>query len=256
MQLDAFRRWTERLHANLATDPRVIGLVMLGSSAEAGRTPDQWSDHDFFVITTSGDQEGFRTDLGWLPDAEQIVLRPRETAHGLKVLFADGHLIEFAVFDLDELRMARANDYRVLLDKADGAINTALAEIARPSESHAFDREREMALVLSLLLVGAGRVARGEVLSGQRFIKDFAFSGLLRLIAHEIPAAVGSRPDNLDPFRRVEASYPALAKELQAALLLEPLASAGALLTFIETHLRDVPAQAVQVVRDVLREAG
>jgi hypothetical protein len=168
MQLDAFRRWTDRLRANLEADSRVTGLVMLGSSAEMGRTPDRWSDHDFFVITASGDQETYRTDLSWLPDAEQIVLHPRETAHGLKVLFADGHLIEFAIFDLDELRLARVNDYRVLIDTADSAVNAALTQIAAQSVPHAFDREREMALVLSLLLIGAGRVARGVVALNRR----------------------------------------------------------------------------------------
>jgi len=114
MQLDAFRQWTARLQANLdgdsrVGDSRVIGLVLLGSSAEVSRIPDAWSDHDFFVVTVDGVQENFRTGL---PDAEQIVLHPRETAHGLKVLFADGHLIEFAIFDLKELRLARVNDYR------------------------------------------------------------------------------------------------------------------------------------------------
>jgi len=42
--------------------------------------PDEWSDHDFFVITPAGEQERMRTDLSWLPDAGQIALsyrRPR-----------------------------------------------------------------------------------------------------------------------------------------------------------------------------------
>ena len=74
MQLDAFRQWTARLQANLDVDSRVIGLVLLGSSAEVSRIPDAWSDHDFFVVTVDGVQENFRTDLSGLPDAEQIVL--------------------------------------------------------------------------------------------------------------------------------------------------------------------------------------
>jgi hypothetical protein len=254
MQLDAFRQWTQRLRENLMTDPRVIGLVMLGSSAEVSRLPDSWSDHDFFVITVEGVQEALRTDLSWLPDADQIVLRPRETAHGLKVLFADGHLIEFAVFDLNELRLARVNDYRVLMDKVDGAIHTTLSEIAVASGNRSFDREREVAIMLSLLVVGVGRVARGEILSGQRFIKDYALNGLLRLIAHELPAADSSL-DNLDPFRRVEWGYPTIAAEIQRALLLEPIPAAAALLDIAEAHLRDLPAPAVNVVRDVIESA-
>jgi lincosamide nucleotidyltransferase B/F len=253
MELDAFRQWTTRLQDRLNADSRVVGLVMLGSSAEVSRLPDVWSDHDFFVVTVDGVQESFRTDLSWLPDAEQIVLHPRETAHGLKVLFADGHLIEFAIFDRKELRLARVNDYRVLLDKTDGSIYRALPELAADSVPGHLDRERVIGLMLALFVVGAGRVARGEVLSGQRFIKDFALSEMLRLIAHEIPAAL-PRQDNLDPFRRVEICYPAIAAELQQALLLEPIAAAEAMLKLAEAHIRDLPQPALDVVQRVLKD--
>jgi hypothetical protein len=50
--------------------------------------PDRWSDHDFFVITTPGEQEAFRADPSWLPDRERIVLSYRETPHGVKALYA------------------------------------------------------------------------------------------------------------------------------------------------------------------------
>jgi hypothetical protein len=249
MELAAFREWTARLHTNLERDPRVLGLVMAGSSAEVERVPDAWSDHDFFVITQPGVQEAFRADLRWLPDAAQIVLSPRETEHGFKVLFADGHLIEFAVFDWEETRRARLNDYRVIFAPPDGRLEAMLAEIARDSAPTGFDREREVGLFLSLLLIGSGRVRRGEILSGQRFIKDFAFAGILRVLANDRPQ---TRADNLDPFRRVEACYPDLAPELHHALLLEPLAAAAALLDFAEAHLAPLPAPAVAVVRRTL----
>ena len=118
MDLERYRSFTRQLRARLESDTRVLGLVAVGSMAEAGRTPDAWSDHDFFVITVPGVQESFRQDLAWLPDAERIVLKVRETAHGLKVLYEDGHLLEFAIFDEAELHLARVNDYRVLLDRA------------------------------------------------------------------------------------------------------------------------------------------
>jgi hypothetical protein len=165
MQLDAFRQWTEQLRLNLQQDDRVIGLVMAGSSAETRREPDAWSDHDFFVITHSGVQEAMRTDLGWLPDADQIVLRVRETEHGLKVLFADGHMIEFAIFDMPEVFLVRINDYRVLFEPPDGKLSAALREIESKSAEESFDRDKEMGMLLSLILIGAGRVARGEGIS-------------------------------------------------------------------------------------------
>ncbi len=256
MELEAFRHWTQRLIDNLKQDERVLGLVILGSGAEVQRTPDAWSDHDFFVITQPGVQEAMRTNLAWLPDAEQIVLRPRETEHGLKVLFADGHVIEFAVFDLEEVHRARVNDYRVLFEPADGSISALVrASEARDATAPPFDHGREAELLLSLLVIGAGRVARGEVLVGARFIKDFALSAYLRLLAHQVTPAPGSVPDNLDPFRRVEQCYPQIAPRIHALLLLPPLAAAVALLDLAASTVHSLPAVALPVVRSEIERA-
>jgi hypothetical protein len=43
---------------NLCEHPDVLGLVFLGSSADTTRA-DEWSDHDFFVVTHSGKQAFF-----------------------------------------------------------------------------------------------------------------------------------------------------------------------------------------------------
>jgi hypothetical protein len=74
--------------------------------ADRDYAPDEWSDHDFFVITPPGGQEALREDLSWLPRADRVALSFRETGHGLVVLYDDGHLLEFAVFELDELALA------------------------------------------------------------------------------------------------------------------------------------------------------
>ena len=91
----------DALIAQLEADPAVLGLVLAGSSAEPHRR-DRWSDHDFLVITQDGTPEAYRTDLSWLPFAEDIGFSFRETAHGLKVLYRSGLFIEFAVFDRSE----------------------------------------------------------------------------------------------------------------------------------------------------------
>jgi hypothetical protein len=252
MQLAAFRAWTEALVHNLSGDERVLGLVMLGSASETRRIPDQWSDHDFFVVTISGEQEGFRQRRDWLPDADQIVLHVRETEHGVKVIFRNDHLIEFAVFDLQEISRAWVNDYRVLFDHSGGAISEMLTGLTQQRKAGSQNEERDLAMFLSLLYVGAGRVRRGEILSGQRFIKDFALLHLLPVLMNRIPAQEGAHLDNFDPFRRFERAYPQLAPQLHAALLLEPIAAARALLTFAETHLPDLPADALALLHDVL----
>ncbi len=68
MQLDDYRAYCTALTQSLANDPRVLGLIALGSMAEQDYLPDQRSDHDFFVVTVAGQQEALRTDLSWLPD--------------------------------------------------------------------------------------------------------------------------------------------------------------------------------------------
>src|SRR5262249_12799853 len=115
----AFDEFTQALRRRLESDPRVLGLVALGSMSGELPEPDEWSDHDFFVVTRQGEQERMRNELSWLPRAQEIVLAFRETAHGVKALYRDAHLLEFAVFDPDELGLARVNRYRVLFDRAD-----------------------------------------------------------------------------------------------------------------------------------------
>ncbi|GAB4546296.1 MAG: hypothetical protein OHK0023_05670 [Anaerolineae bacterium] len=219
MELNQYRIFTERLTITLKSDPRVIGLIALGSMAEVGRTPDVCSDHDFFVITVPSVQESFRTDLTWLPDADQIVLTIRETAHGLKVLYRHPHLIEFAIFDAEEIRIARANDYRVLLDKADVAVR--MDQISVPREKPVLvDVLHEVNMVISLCFVAAGRYARGEQMSATVFLKTYALSHLLRALTAVVEAEGKIRLDNLDPFRRFEQVFPEIGTAINAALLL------------------------------------
>ncbi|MEO1167042.1 MAG: hypothetical protein AAFV98_24895, partial [Chloroflexota bacterium] len=123
-----YKAFTQQLTTNLKADPKILGLVLLGSTANQSRQPDAYSDHDFFVITESGLQEDYRTDLRWLPDYTNIVLTVRETAHGLKVLYKNGHLLEFAVFDTAEIALAKVNDYAVVFDKAN--VTEAITSIA------------------------------------------------------------------------------------------------------------------------------
>src|SRR2546430_11002425 len=162
MDRDAYGRFSERLRERLATDERVLGLVALGSMS-GEPPPDQWSDHDFFVISRPGEQERMRTELSWLPDGEEIVLAYRETAHGVKVLYRDAHLIEFAVFDPEEMSVARVNRFRVLLDRGGVAERMrALRERTAGGLAHRRpDPRGSSGQMLTALLVGAGRVPRG-----------------------------------------------------------------------------------------------
>ncbi|QRN97075.1 hypothetical protein JRI60_50365 [Archangium violaceum] len=257
MHLDAYHQFTQDLRVRLESDPRVLALVALGSMAEVRRVPDEWSDHDFFVITVPGVQEQFRQDVSWLPEAGRIALRVRETAHGLKVLYDDGHVLEFAIFDEQELFLARVNDYRVLFERS-GGVAQALARIQQQSAARTVDLPRELELFFFHLLLGAARCARGEILSGHRFIKTYALDELLTLLVQGLPGVEGDTGllDNLDPFRRVERVFPELGARLNRLLLLEPIAAATEMLALAEAHLRGrlpaYPEQAARIIRERL----
>lgn len=192
----------DALVARAEADPQVLGLVLCGSSAQVERR-DAWSDHDFLLITADGTPESYRTDLAWLPDHEGIALSFRETAHGLKVLYRSGLLVEFAVFDLAEFAGCALNHYAVVLDRA-GIAAVAEAVHARSVAPRAVDRLAEFRLVLCLLYVGFGRARRGEVLSAGMFVRGFAVEHLLRLVADTLPAERRPPLDALDPWRRFE----------------------------------------------------
>ena len=84
MQLSEFRRFSDTLVANLANDARVLGIVAMGSMAEHYYAPDQWSDHDFFVVTVPEAQEALLADLSWLPNNDRLVYVAPEGAHGFR----------------------------------------------------------------------------------------------------------------------------------------------------------------------------
>lgn len=183
------------------------------------RAPDHWSDHDFWVIVEDGEAETLRTDTSWYPDADRIVLHFRETPHGVKVLYDDGHLLEPAVFERDELGAARAGNYRVLVDKA--GIAELMREITERTASEDDTATRERFLFgqfLTNLLVGVGRWARGERHSGSVFVTQHAVGHLLQLAALLGAAHRTESVDSLDPHRRVELAFPELAEHLALAL--------------------------------------
>lgn len=256
MDAASYTGLTAALAERLARDPRVVGLVALGSMSGEGTPPDEFSDHDFFVVTETGVQEHFRNDLSWLPGAEASVLVHRETEHGLKVVLPDGHLLEFAVFDRGELLVARANRYRVLLDR--GGISERMAEVAAKPAPVPEDRWL-CGQLLGNLLVGGGRAARGELLSARLFVAGHAAGHLLRLLARHVPPEAEAAIDDLDPFRRFERAHPRLGARLNAALALPPLGAALALLDLagseLEERVPEWPGGAAAVVRERLSRA-
>ncbi len=252
-----YERFTRDLQARLEADPRVLGLVAVGSMARQGSLPDRWSDHDFFVVVESGTQESFRSNLDWVPRHDEIALSFRETAHGVKAIFRDGHLIEFAVFDPDELALARINRYRALFDRE--RIGERLARVAEATAAGATPPSDEWLVgqFLTNLLVGMGRHSRGERLSARHLVQGSALGHLVALLTRHAESSEAALLDSLDSRRRFEAVFPALGRRLDAAVSLETPAAARALLGIaVESLPERFPEAAVAAVRPRLGTVG
>jgi len=229
--MNAYGAFTGALRWNLESDPRVLGLVALGSMAERGRMPDRWSDHDFFVITHEA--EALRGTTEWLPHRERIALWFRETAHGCKAVYDDAHLVEYAVFTPEELRVAKVNEYRVLFDRE--RIEERMAKIAQARDASP-DRDWSSGMFLSNVLVAVSRARRGEPFSARSTL-DHAMRHLVALL--------GGGPDDLDPLRRFD--HPAL----EHALHMDPVAAAREMLAIYENECGG-DASAVAAVRSAM----
>lgn len=119
MEAVEYQRLTRDLVAWAVSESAVMGLIAVGSTAAMPHDPDEWSDHDVFVVTIAGASAGLLEDPSWLPDSERIVMWHNETADGRAAVYDGGHLIELAVFEDLSLPPLSVNDYRVLVDKAD-----------------------------------------------------------------------------------------------------------------------------------------
>ena len=227
-----FLAFIEDLSESAQDNPDVLGLVLVGSAAETFRA-DEWSDHDFFLIVKPSQGERFRNDLSWLPSPTEIAFSPRETDHGLKVVYRNGHVLEFAVFEDKELELASVNTWEVPIDKTN--ITERVKAIQARTNPRPFILEDEWALFLATILIAIGRARRGELLIAGQGIRTRALNhalGLLRASKSPLDQTT-ELEDNLDRFRKVETQYPEEAKILNEISELPVEESARAILQFV-----------------------
>jgi hypothetical protein len=251
---EQFELFSSRLRDSLAAREDVIGLVWMGSTAARHRV-DKWSDHDFALVTADGAEETYRSDLSWLPDFDSVALAAREPHGGLKVIYDDGHVLEFGVTSLDGLSVWHANAYEVALDR--GGVAEAFVKVAareKPGHSARFDRE--IGQFVALLLVGVGRFRRGEVLVASQLVRTIAVGHLVAAWRLTHPSARFDVLDDLDPFRRFELAYPEAGEAIAGAIERDVETAARALLDLAEAELGDHPEFPARGAAAVRRRLG
>ena len=160
--IDRFERYLNAVVERLAADPRVVGVVAMGSTAERERV-DEHSDHDIAIVTLPGHQEALRRERTWLPDAERLVLDVVEWHGGGKLIFDDGRVVEFGVATTDELAGWAVHHHEVLLDR--GGVADAVARAVAQSPRNA---DADLATTLHPYLTWA----EGLKLAAQAFTQD------------------------------------------------------------------------------------
>ncbi len=260
MDADRYTRFEREIAVWAKQHPDVTGLVAVGAGARQSHSPDEWSDHDLWVIALPRRAEGLR-DGSWVPDPDRVALRYRESRHGTNVIYEDGHLVEFAVFEPEELVEARVNDYRVLL--GGDALEGRLEGIAAATTAEGHDRANDGALFgrfVGRLVIGVSRFGRGEYLSADVMVRSGALDALLHMAVNSIPPADTILLDNLDRSRRFERTHPALAMRLRDALSLPLLDTANELLTIADEALSErapgFSADAITATRRLISRAS
>ena len=245
-----FDRYLAELAAVAESRHDVLGLAGFGSTADRSRV-DEWSDHDFALVTMDGAEDRYRHDLSWLPGSQHIALSVVEHHGGVKVVYDDGRVLEFGITSLADFTNWVGNRVEVIVDK--GGVAAAVASIlSAPLAEGGPDADRAIRLVLTQLLIGVGRYRRGEVLSAGRSIRDEATAYLLVALGARLDGA-RERLDTLDPRRRFDFVHPQVAARIEQALRLDPESAARELLAIAEsTFGAGFPARGAAALRSRL----
>lgn len=235
---------TELVAGCQATDG-VTTLAVFGSSASAhADRRDEWSDLDFAVFAAPERADTVAAEWAFLPRQDELVLTAREYDTGGVALYADGTVFEFGAGPAWDISDPTC---QVLLGGDD------LRRVPPPS---APSPENAVRLFLVKLLIGMGRVRRGEVLAGGAHVRCYALAALLAAVRGRLAPAVVDESNPFDALRRFEAAYPELGAKLVAALDLPVEAAALALFRLARAELEpgweDFPSRAADVVAERL----
>lgn len=222
----------------------VTSLIAFGSTSRgAAHRRDAWSDLDFNVFLAPEAAEPLGESWAFLPEPERLVLTAREGENGGVALYEDGLVAEFGA---GLPWTVRDPDRDVLLDGGD--IVTA-PPLPLP------DPRDQVGLFLVKLLIGVGRVRRGERVAGGAHIRTYALTPLCEALRQRLAPDAPRSP--FDPLRRLERALPEVAARIADLLEAEVEVCARGLFDLAREQLEPgwapFPSEAFDVVA---RELG
>ncbi len=204
---DLLLRRLDEIGESMRRSGRALALLALGSCGLETERLDEFSDLDFFVIAKDGEKAAFIDNLDWLAAVGPIAYAYRNTPDGHKVLFADGVLCEFAVFEARELSGIPFARGRVVWREE--GFDEAVCVPRRAAGTAPGSREWLLGEALTSLYVGLCRLGRGEKLAAMRAIQVEAVGRALELAVTVEPAA-SMAADPYSLARRFEGRWPGL----------------------------------------------
>ena len=208
------KRFNEIIQLNQHKE-EVLAFIGLGSMHDLTRL-DAYSDIDFFILVQSQqDKKIYMEDMSWL-DVHPIIFSYIETRDGLKVVYEDGILLEFAVFTMDELKVIPFQEGTIYYKKPFIEEHDLKPQL---KQSHPFDLNKTISNCLSNLYVGLLREHRGEHVASFLMIQVYATSNLLKILDQhqDDPFVVERRIEkrlNVD----YQALYPGITHNKKAVL--------------------------------------
>jgi lincosamide nucleotidyltransferase B/F len=257
MPLDS-RIIAERLNSigqTLSNNNDALALLALGSVGLELERLDAYSDLDFFVIVRDGCKTQFIDHLDWLTAAHPLAWHFQNTVDGHKAMMSDGVFCEFAIFELGELAEIPYNPGRFVWRRDEVSESLANPVRALPTPH---SQDWLLGEIVSNLVIGLSRLARGEKLAAMRMIQVYALDRLLELIelksdqSYPIDRDVLRDPFNID--RRIEARCPTLKATLsQIAGGYDTTAKAALAILKIALTLTTIPQATVQQITELAK---
>ncbi|QMV41995.1 hypothetical protein [Cohnella cholangitidis] len=197
--------------SNLETKEGALLLLGLGSVGSELDRLDEYSDLDFFVIVKQGFKTRFIDHLDWLEDVHPLAYQFKNSDVGCKILFEDGIYGEYAIFEEEEMKSAFFTGGRIVWKSPSYANGENFSVSGKVASLRKDSLDFPLNEALTNLYVGLGRYARGEKLSAQRFVQNYAVDSILSVL-HLLEPEVSYFPDPFGNERRLEARFPLFAK--------------------------------------------